>query len=151
MQENYLIVRSELELANNCPKQKIVEFLHQNLEQFRDPPDQIEAAIDYAFSDAEGKGGFVVLQEMNGNLTGAVVMNKTGMSGYIPENILVYVAVDGSQRGQGLGSRLIRRALDVVEGDVALHVEYDNPAKRLYERLGFVSKYAEMRYVKKGN
>jgi len=24
-------------------------------------------------------------------------------------------------------------------------VEYDNPAKRLYERLGFRSRYAEMR------
>ena len=33
-----------------------------------------------------------------------------------------------------------------VEGDTKLHVEYDNPAKRLYERLGFENKYAEMRW-----
>jgi hypothetical protein len=25
-------------------------------------------------------------------------------------------------------------------------VEYDNPAKRLYERMGFSTKYAEMRW-----
>ena len=37
-------------------------------------------------------------------------------------------------------------AARLTEGDLALHVEYDNPAKRLYERLGFRSKYAEMRY-----
>jgi hypothetical protein len=28
-------------------------------------------------------------------------------------------------------------------------VEYDNPAKRLYERVGMKTKYAEMRYEKK--
>ncbi|MDK2978441.1 MAG: hypothetical protein PWP52_1155, partial [Bacteroidales bacterium] len=32
--------------------------------------------------------------------------------------------------------------------DVKLHVEYDNPAKRLYERLGMTTKYAEMRLKK---
>ncbi len=151
MQENYLIVRSKLELANYCPKQKIVEFLHQNLEQFRDPPDQIEAAIDYAFSDAEGKGGFVLIQEMGGDLTGVVVMNRTGMSGYIPENVLVYLATDSANAPLGAGAELMKRAIQKAEGDIALHVEYDNSAKKMYEKLGFTSKYAEMRYVKKGN
>ncbi|MEA1899074.1 MAG: GNAT family N-acetyltransferase, partial [Bacteroidota bacterium] len=34
-------------------------------------------------------------------------------------------------------------------GNIKLHVEYDNPAKRLYERIGFTTKYAEMRYENK--
>jgi ribosomal protein S18 acetylase RimI-like enzyme len=36
----------------------------------------------------------------------------------------------------------------LTNGDIALHVEYDNPAKNLYERAGFTSKYIEMRYNK---
>jgi len=151
MQENYLIVRSELELANYYPKAKIVEFLHQNLEQFRDPPDQIEAAIDYAFSTAEGKGGFVIIQTIEGKITGVVVMNETGMGGYIPENILVYVATDSANAPLGAGAELMKRAIQEAEGDIALHAEYNNSAKKMYEKLGFTSKYAEMRYVKKGN
>ena len=75
-------------------------------------------------------------------------MNKTGMEGYIPENILVYVAVDSSYRGKGYGREICNRAIDIAEGNVALHVEYDNPAKRLYERIGFTTKYAEMRLIK---
>ncbi len=68
------------------------------------------------------------------------------MKGYVPENILLFVAVDPAHRNRGTGGWLIREALARCAGAVKLHVEYDNPAKRLYERLGFRSKYAEMRY-----
>jgi len=54
--------------------------------------------------------------------------------------------VDPKSRGCGIGRKLIRQALSRCAGDIKLHVEYDNPAIRLYERLGFSSKYAEMRY-----
>ncbi len=79
---------------------------------------------------------------------GALVMLRTGMKGYVPENILLFVAVDPSARGEGLGSRLVKHAIALCDGNVKLHVEYENPAKRLYERLGFTNKYAEMRYEK---
>jgi len=148
VEETCHIVRSKKELSDLYPEGHIIEFLHKNLEQFHDPPHQIEAAIEYAFSETEGKGGFLVLQELEGELVGMVVMNRTGMSGYIPENILVYLATDSSKAPLGTGAKLLKRALEEAEGDVALHVEYDNSAKTLYETLGFTSKYAEMRYKK---
>ncbi|HNR54357.1 MAG TPA: GNAT family N-acetyltransferase, partial [Flavobacteriales bacterium] len=63
----------------------------------------------------------------------------------IPENILVYIAVDRSSRGKGVGRRLMQAALDKARGSIALHVEPDNPARKLYEALGFTNKYLEMR------
>jgi GNAT superfamily N-acetyltransferase len=77
---------------------------------------------------------------------GALVMNDTGMAEFIPENILVYIAVNAEKRGKGIGKALIEKAFELAKGNIALHVEYDNPAKRLYERLGFISKYAELRW-----
>ncbi|MBD3284901.1 GNAT family N-acetyltransferase [candidate division WOR-3 bacterium] len=148
MQEKYTIVSSEKELKEHYTKSEIIEFLHKNLEQFRDPPDEIEKAIDYAFSNAEGKGGFIVLQEMNDELVGVVVINQTGMNGYIPDNILVYIATDSGKAPLGAGAKVMQHAMDTAEGDIALHVEYHNSAKKMYEKLGFKSKYAEMRYVK---
>lgn len=127
-------------------RDSFVEFLHQHLDRFGDPIRDIHKCMDYAFSNEKSEGGFVLAAYYEGVLVGGLIMNKTGMSGYIPENILVYVAVDQAYRGKGIGSQIIKKAFDVADGDVKLHVEYDNPAKRLYERLGFTNKYAEMRY-----
>jgi [ribosomal protein S18]-alanine N-acetyltransferase len=132
----------------NLPREEVVNFLHTHLGRFRDTKQAIGKCMDYAFAKGQGKGGFVLTGHYQGNLVGVVIMNKTGMEGYIPENILVYIAVDSNHRGKGIGQTLMKEALSRVEGDVKLHVEYDNPAKRLYERLGFTTKYAEMRYTK---
>ena len=121
-------------------------FLHEHLDRFTDDVSAISKAIDYAFSTEEGKGGFVLLAYDEKELVGGLVMNCTGMEEFVPENLLVYIAVHKSYRGKGIGSRLIQQAIETSEGSIALHVEYDNPAVRLYERLGFKSKYREMRW-----
>ena len=86
------------------------------------------------------------MAHLDDDLVGAVLMNNTGMQEFIPEYYLIYIAVDASKRGQGIGAKLLQKAFDTADGDIALHVEYDNPAKRLYERMGFSTKYAEMRW-----
>jgi len=96
-------------------------------------------------------GGFIVQTGEGDGITGAVVMNKTGMQGYIPENILVYIAVHKNHRGKGLGRKLMERAMQLAKGDIALHVEEDNPANFLYKKMGFVNPYLEMRYYTNGS
>jgi ribosomal protein S18 acetylase RimI-like enzyme len=61
------------------------------------------------------------------------------MGGFIPEQIWVYIAVHGDYRGEGLGKELMERIIEATEGDIALHVEPDNPAKYLYEKYGFTN------------
>lgn len=124
-----------------------VNFLFEHLDQFGDTKEAINRSIDYAFSDAVGNGGFLLAARHEGKLVGAVVINETGMEKYIPAYILVYIAVDGTHRGKGFGGAIMERVKEECPtGGIALHVEYENPARRLYERQGFTSKYAEMRY-----
>lgn len=139
---------SAIDQATYLQKKEVADFLYTHLEQYGDPHEHIMKCLDYALDQAVDKGGFVVLARENGHIVGAVVMNKTGMSGYIPENILVYIAVDASQRGKGVGKKLMKTAIELANGDIALHVEPDNPAKKLYESLGFTNKYLEMRLKK---
>ena len=142
------IVRQEDRIPQWTSRNELAQFLHETMRPYEDTVEDIQRALDYAFSRQNGKGGFLILGELDGRLVGAVVMLRTGMKGYIPETALVFVSVLPEMRGSGLGAKLIQRATDEAEGNVKLHVEYDNPAKRLYERLGFTSKYAEMRYEK---
>lgn len=138
-------IRNSNDFKPELTQEEFITFLHKHLDRFSDPKEQIEKSIDYAFSKAEGKGGFLLAGFWDSNLVGCLVMNNTGMEGYIPENILVYVAVDAKYRGKGIGSDIIKRSFELAKGDIKLHVEYDNPAKKLYERLGMTTKYAEMR------
>lgn len=125
---------------------KIAEFLVTHLEQYGDKIEDIQKCIDYVMNPQ--KGGNILAGIENGAIAGAVIMNNTGMEGYIPENILVYIAVDSSQRGKGIGKQLMEKAISITSGAIALHVEPDNPARKLYERLGFTNKYLEMRFAR---
>ena len=129
--------------------EQISRFLVAALEAYGDPIEDIQKAMAYALNlrDLPGQGGLILAAQGEGDaLLGAVVINETGMSGYIPEHILVYIAVDPEARGMGLGKRLMQTALHAVQGAIALHVEPDNPARKLYEKLGFTNKYLEMRF-----
>jgi len=139
---------SAVDSATFLQKNEIADFLFQHLGEYGDPKEDIMKCLDYALDQGMQAGGFVVMAREKGELLGVLVMNKTGMSGYIPENILVYIAVDASQRGKGIGGKLMKMAMKMANGAIALHVEPDNPAKKLYERLGFTNKYLEMRLTK---
>lgn len=146
----FRILKSQSDLTETLSETELASFLHRHLGRFGDAESAIRKAIRYALSDAPGKGGFILTGYEGGELVAVLVMNRTGMTDYIPENHLVYVAVDGERRSRGIGRRMIERAVSECDGDVAMHVEPDNPARRLYEKIGFKEKYVEMRYLRLG-
>lgn len=125
--------------------ERVAAFLREHLDQYGDPIDEIRAALLRAVGDGPHDGGSVTIAEIDGEVVGAVVTNDTHMTGYVPENLLVYVATHGGYRGRGIGKAILRAAIDACEGSIALHVEPDNPAVGLYRSLGFTNKYLEMR------
>lgn len=126
-------------------KRAFVDFLFEHLEEYGDPKEHILKCVDYALKEFMSFGGFFLSVVEEGKMLGATVINQTGMGGYIPENILVYIAVDKQARGRGVGKQLMERAIQLCKGDIALHVEASNPAKGLYEKMGFTNPYLEMR------
>ena len=74
------------------------------------------------------------------------------------ESRLMDIALLPDCRNRGVGRALVQDLLDEADRDhmfVSLHVEDNNPAKRLYERMGFVevrevSFYKLMHWIPKG-
>jgi len=139
---------SETQKPSLQDKKQLIDFLFQHLENFGDPKNDIEKAVDYALKEYPSFGGFLVTACENEEVVGVVVVNQTGMKDYIPENILVYIAAHKERRGKGIGRQLMQETISQAKGNIALHVEPDNPARYLYEKLGFTSKYLEMRLIK---
>lgn len=129
-------------------KENIIDFLYDNLQEFGDPKPDIEKAVNYALKETSSFGGFILVSHLEEEISGVVVVNQTGMKDYIPENILVYIATHKELRGKGIGKVLMQKTIDLAKGSIALHVEPENPARFLYEKVGFSSKYIEMRYKK---
>ena len=130
---------------------RIVNFLCNHLDEFRDSQKDIRKAIEYVFSGESGKGGFVLVAYKQNNIISCVVMNKTGMMGYIPEYILVYIATHRDYRGKGIGKLMLKESINEADGNIALHVEPNNPALHLYKKVGFTNKYLEMRLQKESD
>lgn len=76
------------------------------------------------------------LIELEGQAIGRVYVYRS------PGEIrLMDIALVPAQRGRGLGAALLGELVDEADRQFAritLHVEGDNPVKRLYQRLGFV-------------
>ena len=142
------IILDPINKPSELEKNEVIDFLFDNLEQYGDPREDIKKAIDYSLKDIESFGGFTLVLKDENKIKGAAVLNHTGMGGYIPENILVYIATHKDHRGEGLGKSLMKKVIESTQGDLALHVEADNPAKFLYEKVGFTNPYLEMRLKK---
>lgn len=147
MNISYTLIRTDKNEAA-FSREQIAEFLYQHLDQYGDDKSAILKCIAYAYGDGPGQDGFIQIAHEGDEILGVVIINRTNMEEFIPENILVYIAVHQKTRGQGVGKQLMEKVINATEGDIALHVEPDNPAKFLYEKFGFTNKYLEMRLQK---
>ncbi len=136
------------EVANRVDE--YVDFLHAHLDRFRDDKKSINCCFDYLLRPEGGGVLFEARDTESKELLGMTVILKTHMSGFLPENFLVYIAVQEKTRGQGVGSKIMKTVQQELQGEICLHVEKDNPARSLYERCGFTNKYDEMRFYPDG-
>lgn len=125
---------------------QLVDFLYEHLENYGDTPSAIRKCLMYALDPQ--RGGQVITVNVGDELAGVVITNSTRMQEYIPENILVYIATHKKFRGRGLGKALMEATIGGCEGNIALHVEHNNPARFLYEKMGFTNPYLEMRLLR---
>lgn len=127
---------------------RITNFLYEYSDEFRDSKRAIKKSILYAAKEIPGLGGYVFVMEEQSEILGAIVVNRTGMNEYMPENLLVYVAVKTGLRGNGIGKTLIKHTKKYCKGDIGTHINIKNPVAKLFEKQGFKLRNIEMRLVR---
>ena len=95
----------------------------------------------------QGKG-FVIVASVAREIVGVIIAIRTDKLEIIPENVLVYICVHRDYRHRGIGARLIREAINCVDGNIKIHVLKTNPAISLLKKLGFKNNHFEMRFEK---
>lgn len=140
--------RVELDISNvgkNELPLKYIEFvnlLHVWLNEYTDPVFEINEALEKAFED-----GHVLCAYQNGELVGITVLIKTGFEQFFPRYHLAYIATKKDIKGRGIGTQLLKKAVEITGGHLSLHVDTKNAnAVKLYEKIGFKKKYFRMIY-----
>ena len=81
-----------------------------------------------------GDGEFLMIEE-DGRAIGRLLLHRT------PGEIrIIDISLTPEARGRGIGTKLLQDVFaeaDATKRRVSIHVENFNPARRLYERLGF--------------
>jgi GNAT superfamily N-acetyltransferase len=123
---------------------RITKFLHQNLEDCKDDENAIRQSLLYAAKEVPGLGGYTFISKAKGIIVGAIVVNKTGMKGYQPENLLVYLAVHKEYRNKGIGTKLLNEAINYCNGNFSLQIHKESSAIAIFEKNGFTSEKIQM-------
>jgi GNAT superfamily N-acetyltransferase len=128
-------------------KYSIVNFLHDNLEGDSVSKETIAEAIEYAVKDRPSFGGFILTMNDDDKLLGAVIVNDTGLE-LNTKSRIVYMAIEEKHRNNGIASKLVKRAIELTNGNLSLTLNPDNIQIEKLKNLGFQPKYVELTLAK---
>ena len=139
-----MIVGLELKLKagdfNPVDYSYIAELTEDQYEDFCALHDKLFPGTYYSGRDIIGRSDNVRKVFVTDPVTGYIYVEPRPEFGTAN---LEFIGVDPANRGQGLGQALLSKGIDYVFSfdsikEIALAVREDNPARRLYEKVGFI-------------
>jgi len=137
--------RSEIEVREiksfkEKSKDDFIKMIDTWLAPYNDSLEETLDAIEKAM-----KAGFLLIARRNGEEQGVCILVNMGFERFIPTYHLAYIGVKSGNQGRGVASELIKRAIELAQGNLSLHVDLDNKrAKKLYSKMGFEHLYDRM-------
>ncbi len=121
-------------------KNAIVRFLQNHLEASWVDETAILKAVEYATKEIPSFGGFVLTAEKNEEIVAALIVNKTGLSGIMPEYVAVLQATKPIAKVKVIARKLEERAITLSQGDIANLITDFGPRELLLEDLAPAAK-----------
>ncbi|MHB8072282.1 pyridoxal-phosphate dependent enzyme [Desulfosporosinus fructosivorans] len=133
---------NEIKSFKEKSKEDFVEMIDTWLAPYNDSVAETLDAIEKAM-----KEGFLLIAKRNGEEQGICIIVNMGFERFLPTYHLAYIGVKTGNQGRGVASEMIKRAIEVTDGKLSLHVDLDNKrAKKLYSKMGFEHAYDRMIY-----
>ena len=128
---------------------KLTKFIYQY--QFQNDFDEqgIPRALQYAAKERPGFGGLIVTAEEAKEIIAVVVLNKTGFEGYLPENLVVSIAVHQDHKDQGVYRKIVDYVVNYCCGDVGVQLKESNPLVHFFKSQGFKNNYIQLNLKQK--
>lgn len=132
----------QLENFTEISKKELLDYVDTYLDRYSDSKQETVEAIEQAI-----KKGFILIARSEKMIDGVAVIVHMGFQNFIPTYHLAYIGINPNSKGRGIGSELIKEAINLTNGNISLHVDLDNKnAKRLYRKMGFKHVYDRMIY-----
>ena len=132
----------QLEDFNDLTKMELLDYVDNYLDRYSDSKTEAVEAIEQAL-----KSGYILTAKREDEIDGVCIIVHMGFENFIPTYHLAYIGINPNSKGRGIGSELIKEAINLTNGKISLHVDLDNKnAKRLYKKMGFKHVYDRMIY-----
>jgi GNAT superfamily N-acetyltransferase len=115
---------------------EIARFINDQLPNNELPA--IKSAIGSAMKKSNSFGGILMTYyDEQDSLVGAMVVNKTGMKEFFPENILSYIAIHTDFRRLGLGTLMLDDAVKICKGKIFVQLPDGDSSLSFFKKHGF--------------
>ena len=105
---------------NPSKKMALVQFLCAVNDIPTSEKENISKAVDYALKDMTSFGGFIISLEKGNQFFGAVIVNKSGMGGLLPEHLVVVHGVAPVLAQEEIIALLLKEADKYARGNIAV-------------------------------
>jgi GNAT superfamily N-acetyltransferase len=131
-------------------KLRLIRFLQENTENGKFSDTEITEAVECAVKERPSLGGFILTLQDEEELLGALVVNCNGLETMNPRHRLTLMAVSKKHRLNGVPQKMITKAIEYAGGDLALQLEQNPEEVQFFEKLGFQTRYVELRLQSQG-
>lgn len=130
-------------------KKALIGFLRQYSDASWMQPLAIQKAVDYAVKETPSFGGFIVTAEKDQQILAALIINKTGMQGYMAEHLVVLHAVASTHKNSSIINELMRKAYSLTRGDITMIVNSYNTKNMELKNINIAAKQMNVSLLSK--
>jgi hypothetical protein len=107
---------------------------------------KIEMAVEYAIKDCPSFGGLILVVSRAEEPVAVAIIHKSGANGHQAKHTLAYYAISERFQTEEFVSDFFDKLINLSNGDLAIHIDANDPVSGIFQKLGFKQHRVEYRF-----